>query len=367
MSKIIDDFYNSVHEFIRKSEIQDINRDYDRTVINEVFSNIKTAIHSFRDCTTEEEYRTKATSKNGHLATIQYTDPVTGYKLYQALTQDEYKEFYYECLMYSLIHYELFFKNYKYTITSSTDDKFGDFEITEDQIPHMLGIESKFIGNCQLLDNIVDNYSSKNKIEQLLALVENHKKIMEYEKNNNLDLFNYYKSMQKVKEFLLLGRFFNGFEYAGNQLNIVEIEDNPNSNNQIWLSKKTNLNSNMNNNIIKLLLQKDPNGMFFVRSLQATCDTIQGNNRFCGDVTNNYISMDIPQELQPVLIGANLVLPPSDREIKLTNSLLINPAAFWKGLAAGAEFVKQDDLQNFINYLKQQKQQITAEQLSLNK
>lgn len=364
MSKIIDNFYNEIHEFIRKSEIQDIDRTYDRTVINQVFSHISEAIQSFQDCTTEEDYRTKATSKNGNLATIQYTDPITGYKLYQALTQDNYKEFYYECLMYALIHYELFFKNYKYSITSSIDDKFGDFEITEEQIPHMLGIESKFIGNCQLLDNIIDEYSSKNKIEQLLALVENHKKIMEYENNNHLDIFNYYKSMQKVKEFLLLGRFFNGFENTGKTLNIIEIENNPDSNNQIWLTKKTNLNSNMNNNIIKLLLQKNPNGMFFVRSLQATCDTIHGNHSFCGDVANNYLTVDIPQDLQPILINAGLILSPPDREITLDTSSQINPAAFWKGCAAGTDFIKQEEFQNLIDYLNIQKKQIKNEELS---
>lgn len=352
MSKIIDDFYTSIHEFIKKSEIQDIDRTYDRTTINQVFAHIAEAIQSFQDCPNEDIY-----CQPSNIATIQYSHPVTGYKLYMPLTQDNYKEFYFECLMYSLIHYELFFKNYKYTITSSTDDKSGEFEITEDQLPHLLGIDAKFIGKCALLDSIILNYSSKNKIEQLLALVENHKAIMEYENSYNLNIFNYYKAMLKVKEFLLLGRFFNGFEYAGNKLNIVEVENNPSSSNQIYLTKKSNLNSTMTKNIIKILLQKNPNGLFFARSLQSTCDTIEGNNKFCGDVANNYLTMDIPVEAQKELIEANLLCPPSQRGIKPNQNLSINPAAFWKGVPAGVPHIKLDDLQKFINYLNTQKYQ----------
>lgn len=211
---------------------------------------------------------------DGSLASIQIIDPGTGYKVYRSITTEEYKNLYYECLMYSLILYELYWKNYKYDIINNYDNsKQGELEILDTSLPHLLGIESKYIGNSALLEKIIPGYSNSGVIDQILLIIYNHEKIKDYEQKNGVEVFNYYKCMQKVKDFLLLGRFFTNFDHVYD--NKVFILDNENSDNQLWLVKKSNMNTSMNKNIIKILLQINSDGKFFPRSMQSISDDIE--------------------------------------------------------------------------------------------
>lgn len=266
-------FYSAVNQFI-KTFSDDVNRDFTEEKIYQVIRDIPKIIENFKDCSSEEEYRMLAKKGDGSLASIQIIDPGTGYKVYRSITAEEYKNIYYECLMYSLILYELYWKNYRYDIINEyNNSKQGELEILDTALPHLLGIESKHIGNSALIEKIIPGYSGNGIIDQIMLIIYNHEKIKEYEIKNGVEVFNYYKSMQKVKDFLMLGRFFTNFDYAHD--NKVLILDNENSDNQLWLVKKSNMNTTMNNNIIRILLQRNSDGKFFPRSIQSISDDIE--------------------------------------------------------------------------------------------
>ena len=235
---VIEWFYSIVRNFVQ-TYVDNIDRDFTKDKIDQIIRRIPDIIENFKDPTTEEEYNMLAKKSNGTLATIQIVDRSTGYKVYKTMTTEEYKNFYYELLMYALIDYELFFQGWKYEIVDEEGINRIPLEFNEEQLPHMLGIEAKYMGDCALLDKIIGNYSGKRPIEQILLIIENYEKIKAYEGEHNVEIFNYYKSMQKVKEFLLLGRMFNEYRESRPEQNSLIIVNNDGSTNQKWLYKKS--------------------------------------------------------------------------------------------------------------------------------
>lgn len=358
--KIIDEFYDALHSFIT-DYTNNLDKDFTQDKISKIIVQIPEVIESFKDFSSEEEYRLMATKGNGNLPAIQILDPTFGYKLYKPIADDLYKEFFFECLMYCLIYYEMYFKNWKYEIVSNIEGKNGEFEITDNQLPHLLGLDAKLLGDNQMLNSFIDSYSDSSVIEKMLLLIKNYQKIIDYEKSHNVEIINYYKTMQKVKCFLLLGRFFNEFQNIPDdfekKLNIISIEDNPDSNNQLFLVKKSNMNSTMNRNIIKILIQlNQDSNMFFARSLQSSAETIESIQKVAGLIFNGDITMQLDDEQKDVLLDEGLVTQKivSFSRGKITlkdNECAINPAVFWKGFKASAPIINKEDLDKFLNYL----------------
>ena len=85
------------------------------------------------------------------------------------------------------------------------------------------------------------DYNTKSIIGKIVALIENNEKIIEYEEKNNVDIFNYYKNMQKNKEFLMLGKLYT----PGHTSNITVTTR---GNNQLCLLKKSRMNTDVSNN-----------------------------------------------------------------------------------------------------------------------
>lgn len=347
---IIVKFYYEVNKFIR-SFSDDVNKDYTEEKIFQIIRDIPKIIGGFRDCTTEEEYRMMAKKSDGTLATIQVVDPNSKFKVYREISTEEYKNFYYECLMYSLILYELYWKNYIYEIKSDyNEEKTGELEITEKSLPHLLGIDSKYIGNCQLLENLIPGYNGKSVIEQIMLIIENHEVIKQYEVKNNIEIFNYYKSMQKVKNFLLFGRMFSNFDYLdGNKLIVL---DNENSDNQLWLVKKSNMNSTMNRNIIKILLQKSEDGNFFPRSLQSISDEMEMEYLAAPYIRKGVEIESLTDQEKIILLNKGLLTHQPSFGISLKKPVInpkINPLIFSEMFRANV--INLEDLIMVIRYL----------------
>jgi len=352
-------FYYEVNKFIR-SFSDDVNKDYTEEKIFQIVRDIPKIIEGFNDCTTEEEYRMLAKKSDGTLATIQIIDPGSQFKVYREISSEEYKNFYYECLMYALILYELYWKNYIYELKNEyNSEKEGELEITEKALPHLLGIDAKYIGNCQLLEILIPEYSGKTTIEQIMLIIENHEVIKRYEKENNIEIFNYYKSMQKVKDFLLLGRMFSNFDHAyENKVLVLDKED---SNNQLWLVKKSNMNSTMSRNIIKILLQKSPDGRFFPRSLQSISDEIE-MEYLAAPYIRKGVEIDSLTEYEKLLLlNKGLLTQDPFIGIHLKNPVInpkINPLIF--GTMFGANIIYLDDLRTVSQYLMPEQNFITT-------
>jgi len=349
-------FYAAVNKFIR-SFSDEISKSYDEQKIFQIIRDIPKIIDGFVDCTNDEKNRMMATKNNANpdqnIAYIQVVDTNTGYKVYHPISSDEYKNFYFECLMYALILYELNWKNCEYVLTNGYNlAKEGELEIPEKALPHLLGIDAKYIGNCQLLENLIPEYNGKSPIEQIMLIIENYEKIKNYEYENGIEIFNYYKSMQKVKSFLLLGRFFSNFDDADQ--NKVLVIDKNDSTNQLWLVKKSNMNSTMTNNIIQILLQKSSgSGKFFPRSLQSISDQLEMNY-----LAGTYIKKGVPIDTltsmtdaeklmllnKGLLTGRNLV------GIKLKTGPIINPRLCFETLFSSPA-IHLDELEFVCQYL----------------
>lgn len=353
-------FYAAVNKFI-KTFSADVNRNFTEEKIYQVIRDIPKIIENFNDCSSEEEYRMLAKKGDGSLASIQIIDPGTGYKVYRSITSEEYKNLYYECLMYSLILYELYWKNYKYDIINDyNNSKQGELEFLDNALPHLLGIESKYIGNSALLEKIIPGYSGNEIIDQIMLIIFNHEKIKNYELENGIEIFNYYKSMQKVKEFLMLGRFFNNFDYA--QDNKVLILDNENSDNQIWLVKKSNMNKTMNKNIMRILLQRNSDGKFFPRSMQSISDDIELEYLAAPYIRKGVEIDGLSDDEKLQLLNQGLLTYTPFIGLHLKNPVInprINPSIF--GTMFSAEVI---DKQEFERALKKLGKHINLESIS---
>ena len=347
---IVDKFYNMVSGFIKSYALQ-IDRNFTEDKVFEIIKNIPKIISGFQDCSSEEEYRMLAKKSDGTLATIQVEDPGTHYKVFKPIAGDEYKNFYYECLMYSLIYYELFFENWTYQIQDHlTGIKSGELVIEEKSLPHMLGIEAKYIGNCALLEEIIGNYNDKEPIEQILLIIKNYEKIKDYEDKNGIEIFNYYKSMQKIKSFLLLGRMFNEYRTSSPEQNELIVVDKEGSTNQLYLVKKSNMNSTMNRNIIKIIIQLNSDGTFFPRSIQSFSDEMELLNMARMDVWGGIEISNLSDEEKIELLNKGLVKRSMPFSISLdANKSFINPYIF--DLGVNASHVKEDELHSFLNLI----------------
>ena len=360
-NKILQEFYKTISDFVKNYK-DNINHDYTEEKIDEIIRNIPNIIRNFNDPSTEEEYRMLAKKQDGTLATIQITDPKTSYKIYKPISANEYKNLYYECLMYCLIYYEMFFRGWKYEITSESTDKSkcGNFEITEKQLPHILGIDSKLMGNCALLSSIIPGYNNQQEIDQILLIIENYEKIKKYELDNGVEIFNYYKSMQKLKDFLLLGRFFNEFRKSDAKQNGLAIVDREESSNQLYLYKKSNMESNTSRDLIKLIIQRNSDGNYFARSIQSVSDEIERVRDATNDLRNGIrILRDLPEDVRGVLRSKNIILEDegfswdfNGYSIRLKeNESLINPWIFMHG-EFKASVIEYDDLRSFIKLIQ---------------
>jgi len=217
-----------------------------------------------------------AKKSDGTLATIQMKDKNTGFQVYAPIQLDayNYKKFYFETLAYSVIAYIMFFKDIKFKIVSGDEARSGELTITEQSLPHLLGIEPKFVSSkdSAIMERIMPGFNRLDIIDKIMCIVENNERIIQYETDNGIDLFNYYKCMQKNKEFLMLGRFFNKDEENTEDKNKVFLISN--SDNQLCLYKKSNMNITMNRNICKIIVQQLENGDYFPRSLQMVSNTM---------------------------------------------------------------------------------------------
>lgn len=231
---------------------------------------IPLVIENFQDCTSEEEFRMLAKKQDQTLATIQLPHPETGWKLYKPITLNakDYKAFYYQTLVFCLVQYLLFHRGAQYAIYDD-NKQVGTFAITDEQLPHLLGLESRFISSkgCSLLESIIPDFNSYSVFGKIFSLVQNYDRILEFEEKSGVDIFNYYKCMQKNKDFLMLGRFFSEEETLPNGCHKTYLLSK--GNNQLCLYKQSNMNSTMQRNICKLILQEGMNQIYFPRSLQS--------------------------------------------------------------------------------------------------
>ena len=250
--------------------------------LDALMSYIPYVIENFQDCTSEEEYRMKAKQKDQTLATIQVMHKDSGWKLYKPIpiqNANEYKKFYFQTLVFSLVQYVMFFQGTKFDILEN-DNKVGELSITEEQLPHLLGLENKLVSNkdCEKLEEIIKGYNSLSILDKILAIVENQDEIIKWEEEKGGDLFNYFKNMQKNKEFLLLGRIFAKDEQFDQDYNRVFLLRN--RTNQLFLYKKSNMNQTMQRSISKMIIQKGLDDVYFPRSLQAVTEQILHTSEF---------------------------------------------------------------------------------------
>ena len=245
-------------------------------------------IEHFEDCSSEEEFRMKAKKQDQTLATIQIPHKESGWLLYKPIpitNKTEYKKFYYQTLVFSLVQYIMFFQGADFDIMEN-GQSIAKFQIAEEQLPHILGLENKYVSNkaCSRLEEIIPGYNQLSILDKILALVENQDKIIEWEEQNGGDLFNYFKNMQKNKEFLLLGRFFSESEnlpQTYHRVFLLQTRDN-----QLTLYKKSNMNSEMQRSISKLIIQKGLDNVYFPRSLQAISEQILHTSEFLSIMQN---------------------------------------------------------------------------------
>lgn len=350
---IIDKFYNIVSGFIKSYALQ-LDRNFTEEKIFEIINNIPKIITAFQDCSTDEEYRMLAKKSDGTLASIQIEDPGTKYKVFKPIASEEYKNFYYECLMYSLIYYELFFEKWTYQVEDHVNGiKSGEFTIDEKSLPHLLGIEAKYIGNCNLLESIIGGYNGKSPIEQILLIIENYEKIKDYENQNGVEIFNYYKSMQKIKDFLLLGRMFNEFRTSEPNQNQLIVFDKDDSNNQLYLVKKSNMNSTMSRSIIKIIIQLNDNGFFFPRSIQSISDEMQLLEMARMEVWGGIEINGLSESEKIELLKKGLIKNKMPFSVSLnTDKSFINPYIF--DLGVSSPHAKVEELRAFLEMLGQE-------------
>ena len=173
----------------------------------------------------------------------------------------------------------MFFQGTKFDILEN-DNKVGELSITEEQLPHLLGLENKLVSNkdCEKLEEIIKGYNSLSILDKILAIVENQDEIIKWEEEKGGDLFNYFKNMQKNKEFLLLGRIFAKDEQFDQDYNRVFLLRN--RTNQLFLYKKSNMNQTMQRSISKMIIQKGLDDVYFPRSLQAVTEQILHTSEF---------------------------------------------------------------------------------------
>lgn len=249
--------------------------------LDKLMKYIPDVISNFSDCSSEEEYRMLAKKSDGTLATITITDPKSGYKLYKPieLNPEEYKKFYYQTLSYSLIYYIMFFMGAEFDVIDNKNKTVsGTLKILPEQLPHILGLDNKIVSSkpCTVLEKIIPGYNQQNVFGKILSIIEHNSQIIEREKKEGNDIFNYYKNMQKNKDFLMLGRIFSEDEKDAENYNKILLLQR--SDNQLSLYKRSNMNDSMNRNICKMIIQRDEEGNYFPRSLQGLSEQLLDTN-----------------------------------------------------------------------------------------
>lgn len=292
-----EELYKYLRKIIdEKCKCETIDDRFERLV-----KSIPDIIRCFKDCSSEELYRTLAKKQDGTLATIQLYDKKRGIKVYKTieLNPRDYKKFYYQTLSYCLIMYIIFYNGIEYKIESNIIKRKGTLKITQETLPHLLGLEPKYVSskNCYLLESIIPGYNSLSILDKIFELIINNEKIIQFEEENGYDIFNYYKNMQKNKSFLLLGRFFSNNESGMDNKNRVVLLEQ--SDNQLCLYKKSNMNDSMNRNLCKMIIQKLESGDYFPRSLQTLSGSILESLTIMDSLEESdetvYLELDAPE------------------------------------------------------------------------
>lgn len=249
--------------------------------LDKLMKYIPDVIADFSDCSSEEEYRMLAKNSDGTLAKITVSDTKSGYKLYKPieLNPEGYKKFYYQTLSYCVIYYLMFFMGAEFDIIDNKNNALsGTLKITPEQLPHILGLENRYVSNkpCALLEKLIPGYNNQNVLSKILSIIEHNQEIIEYERQTGMDIFNYYKNMQKNKDFLMLGRIFSEDETKSDEYNKILLLQR--SGNQLSLYKRSNMNDGMSRNICKMIIQRDEAGNYFPRSLQGLSEQLLDTN-----------------------------------------------------------------------------------------
>ena len=258
-----------------ESIIKNEERDYtDNIDLQKLFDDLPDIINTFIDFTDEEKYRLMATDKNGNLAKIRLVDSNTGKNVYVPINQEGYKNIAFELLTYALILYCMYHRGVKYSINSD-EIKIGEFEILDKQLPHLLGIEPHHMKRDGILEEVIPGYkqfSHEQVLSKILFIIQNSDKIIKYESQNGYDVFNYYKMMQKLKSFLLLGNVFHIAD------NVVHVYSTNKDNTQIVFEKRTNMNDIMQRSVVKVIARREKKAKrYYALSLQTAYNENEQN------------------------------------------------------------------------------------------
>ena len=252
--------------------------------LDKLMNNIPDIIKNFDTFTRDEVVRSKVKDSDGSLASIlDRTAPENRYgchiyKPFACNDRDKYKEEFFTLLSYCLVIFVTYYDGavYGFGCPGVPGKEFG---VTLQSLPHTLGLEIDYVSKRPnaLLESIMPGYNSKsNVLDKMLHLVQNADKLIKYEREHNVDLFNYCKCKSKCKGFLMVGRILADSDpkLDGKNKFAVLPYSTRDGRNQFHLLKKSNMNQKSDNNVCKIILEEDRNGSLFVKSLQALTDQL---------------------------------------------------------------------------------------------
>lgn len=269
-----------IAEFIKKC-------DYKYTPderLDKLMNNIPDVIAKFDTFTQDEVFRSKVKDSDGSLNSIlDRTAPENRYgchiyKPFACNDRDKYKEEFFTLLSYCLVFYVTYYEGTVYNFNlSGTSGK--DFGVSLQSLPHLLGLENAYVSSRpnNLLESIIPGYNSqKTVLDKMLYLIQNADKIIKYERDHNVDLFNYCKCKSKCKSFLMSGRILADSDSKLNGKNKFAVlpYSTRDGRQQFHLLKKSNMNQVCDNNVCKIILEEDQKGSIFVKSLQGFTDQL---------------------------------------------------------------------------------------------
>jgi len=252
--------------------------------LDKLMNNIPDIIANFDTFTRDEVVRSKVKDSDGSLdAILDKTAPENRYgchiyKPFSCDDRDKYKKEFFALLSYCLVMYVTYYDGSVYGFERNGVSG-EDFTVTLQSLPHTLGLENSYVSRKPnyLLESIMPGYNSKNNVlDKMLYLVQNADKLIKYEREHNIDLFNYCKCKSKCKGFLMIGRILADSDPQLNGKNKFAVlpYSTRDGRNQFHLLKKSNMNQKSDNNVIKIILEEDRNGSLFVKSLQTLTDQL---------------------------------------------------------------------------------------------
>lgn len=355
----IQEFYETLEEMI-KEYTASVDNKYSIDTINNNIKNIPLIINGFKEDNNEKNYKISSKKQDKDIATIQLFDSGTRYEIINKdINLDEYKALYYELLMYSLVEYQLFFEGYKYKIVSDSDDqsKCTDFEIKIEQLLYFLGLDKILKNNSEVFEKNISGYKDQDIIGKLLSIIFNYHIIIDFELQNGVEIINYYKSMRKLKEFLICGKIFYKFQPDDSEEKALLVVDKNDTSNQLYLLKKNNSKLDAKEDIRKIIIQKAELDTFYARIMQSIFDKINEYESAMEQLRNSSITLtDLPEDVVEELKNNQLVFDKSvaKKEYKIdidNKEVLINPFLFSFN-TFNLPVVDYDELMGFINKIK---------------